>query len=65
MCAAEAGIFVYLVRCRFGGGCTCAFRRFANVGGGVRIRHGDIPSEWLTAHPWNQCRSVQTLSIRS
>ena len=53
MCAAEAGIFVYLVPCRFGGGCTCAFHRFDKVGGGVCIRHGNIPSQWLTALPWN------------
>ena len=44
MCAAEPGIFVYLVRRRFGGSCTCAFRHFDNVRGSVRIRHGDIPS---------------------
>ena len=51
MCAAEAGIFVYLVRRRFGGGGTCAFRRFDNVGGGIRFRHGDNSSKWLTTHP--------------
>ena len=46
MCASEGGIFVSLVRYRFGGRCTCAFRRCDNLGGGVRIRHRDISSQY-------------------
>ena len=43
ICAAESRMLDYLLRCRFDGDCTCAFRSFVNLGG-----QRTYPSRW---HP--------------
>ena len=72
MCAAEAVIFVYLLRRRFDGGCTCAFHRFDNMGNSVRIRDSDIPGysglprmHGISVAPSGRFPSVRDRSIGS